>query len=204
MKQRSSSVLGFILFLTGSVAVAQGPPPAQGGNPPPPPQAPAPQQTPPPQQPRLGPAWAGAPQPAPRPEAMPQPGRPPMERAMGRWWNNPEMVEKLGVTADQKKKMEDIFQQHRLKLIDLNASLQKAEVTMEPLMAADQPDEAKIVAQIDRVAQARAELEKANARMLLGIRQVLTPEQWKKLQEERPAPAPVPGPAGTAPRPARR
>ena len=45
---------------------------------------------------------------------------------------------------------------------------------MEPLLAADQPDEGKILAQIDRVAQARAELEKANARMLLGLRRVLT------------------------------
>jgi hypothetical protein len=36
------------------------------------------------------------------------------------------------------------------------------------------------------VAQARAELEKANARMLLGFRGVLTQEQWKKLQAEDP------------------
>jgi len=33
----------------------------------------------------------------------------------------------------------------------------------------------------DKVADARAALEKANARMLLGIRQVLTPEQWSML-----------------------
>jgi Spy/CpxP family protein refolding chaperone len=109
-----------------------------------------------------------------------------MERGMGRWWKNPEMVEKLGVTTDQQKKMDDIFQQHRLKLIDLNASVEREEVTLEPMMAADQPDEARIVAQIDKVAQARAELEKANARMLLGIRRVLTPDQWKKLQAETP------------------
>jgi Spy/CpxP family protein refolding chaperone len=109
-----------------------------------------------------------------------------MERGMGRWWKNPQMVEKLGVNSDQQKKMDDIFQQHRLRLIDLHASVQREEVTLEPLMAADQPDEAKIVAQIDKVAQARAELEKANARMLLGIRRILTPEQWKKLQAERP------------------
>jgi hypothetical protein len=37
------------------------------------------------------------------------------------------------------------------------------------------------------VAQARAELEKANARFLLAIRGKLTPEQWKALQEERAA-----------------
>jgi len=118
-----------------------------------------------------------------------------MERAMGRWWNNPQMAEKLAVTGEQKKKMEDIFLEHRLKLIDLNASLQKAEAIMEPLMSADRPDEAKVLAQIDRVAQARAELEKQNARMLLAIRQVLTPDQWRKLQEERqPRPAVPPMP----------
>ena len=57
---------------------------------------------------------------------------------------------------------------------------------MEPLVAAESPDEAKIVAQIDKVAQARAELEKANARMLLGIRRLLTPEQWNQLKTGSP------------------
>jgi Spy/CpxP family protein refolding chaperone len=82
--------------------------------------------------------------------------------------------------------MDDIFQQNRLKLIDLNATLQKEEITLEPLVASDSPDEPKILSQIDRVAQARAELEKANAPFLLGIRRVLTQEQWKKLQAESP------------------
>jgi hypothetical protein len=40
------------------------------------------------------------------------------------------------------------------------------------------------------VAQARAELEKANARMLLGIRRVLNQDQWKKLQEAPQQPHP--------------
>jgi len=120
-----------------------------------------------------------------------QPGAPPMERALGagrmhgRWWNNPELAQQIGLTPDQQKKMDDIMQQHRLKLIDLNAALQKQETIMQPLMEADQPDEGKILAQIDAIAQARAELEKGNARMLLGIRQVLTPDQWKKLRALR-------------------
>jgi len=36
-------------------------------------------------------------------------------------------------------------------------------------LAAAQPDEPKILAQIDGAAQARAELEKAHARVLLGF-----------------------------------
>jgi len=102
----------------------------------------------------------------------------------GRWWSDPQTAEMLGLTGDQVKKMDDIFQQHRLKLIDLNASLEKEEAILEPLVGADQPDDNKVVAQIDRVAQARAELEKANSRMLWSVRRVLTPEQWKKLQSE--------------------
>jgi periplasmic protein CpxP/Spy len=120
-----------------------------------------------------------------------QPSRPPMERALmpglpGRWWDNPQMVQKLGINSDQQKKMDDIFQANRLRLVDLNATLQKEEITMEPLVSADTPDETRILSQIDKVAQARAELEKANARFLLGIRRVLTVDQWKKLQAEHP------------------
>jgi len=114
-------------------------------------------------------------------------GPPPMERSFraggpGRWWDNPNVAQQVGITDDQKKKMDDIFQQHKLQLIDLKAAVEKQEAIMEPLIQADQPDEAKILSQIDAIAQSRAELEKANARMLFGIRTVLTPDQWKKVR----------------------
>src|SRR5580658_251584 len=121
------------------------------------------------------------------------PHRPPMEREMGprgehaRWWNDQRTVDKFKLTDSQRKSMDDIYQQHRLTLVDLHATLEKAELAMEPMMREDQPDEGKILSQIDRVAQARAELEKANARMLLDLRKQLTPEQWKQIQTERAA-----------------
>ena len=115
------------------------------------------------------------------------PGAPPMERSFhgmdhGRWWDNPRVSAQIGLTDDQKKKMDDISQQHRLKIIDLDAGLKKQEAIMQPLIQADQPDEGKILSQIDAIASARAELEKDRARMLFSIRQTLTPDQWKKLQ----------------------
>jgi len=117
--------------------------------------------------------------------------RPPMERAFhlgphGRWWTNPDFVKKLSLTPDQQKKMDSVFEQSRPGLTDLLATVRKEEMAMEPLLSADQPDEGKILAQIDRLAAARAELEKANARMLLGLRRVLTPDQWKTLQANEP------------------
>lgn len=128
-------------------------------------------------------------------QMSPRPGlgghRPPFERAFGehgiegRWWNNPQVIQRLRLTDDQRKAFDQILLEHRESLIDLRANLEKAELAMEPLMGDDQPNESAILAQIDRVAQARAELEKANARYLLALRSKLTPEQWKQVQDFR-------------------
>jgi Spy/CpxP family protein refolding chaperone len=90
-------------------------------------------------------------------------------------------MQKIGVSDEQVMKIEKIFQDHRLQLIDLHAALEKQEAILEPLVEADQPEEAQVIAQIDKVAQARANLEKSDAQMLLAIRRVLTVDQWKKL-----------------------
>jgi periplasmic protein CpxP/Spy len=137
----------------------------------------------------LGAAGVLAAQEGPPPQM--RPNRPPMERAFragppGRWWTDPALVQRLGLTPDQQKRIDTLFQQNRLKLIDQSAGLQKEEAILEPLLEADRPDESQVLAQIDRIAQARAELEKANARMLLGFRGVLTLDQWKRLQAEEP------------------
>lgn len=105
---------------------------------------------------------------------------------MGRWWKNADVVQKLGLSDEQVQRIEKIFQDHRLRLIDVRANLERAEVTLQPMIESDSPDEAAVMKQIDKVAAQRAELEKANAQMLFAIRRVLTPEQWKKLQALQP------------------
>jgi Spy/CpxP family protein refolding chaperone len=105
------------------------------------------------------------------------------------FWRNAEFAKTVGLTTDQQKKMEEVFQQNRLNLIDLNGSLAKEESVLSSLMADLQPEEeSRVRSQIDRVAEVRAELEKTNARMLLGFRQVMTPEQWNKLSTSKPVP----------------
>lgn len=102
----------------------------------------------------------------------------------GIWWKNPDIIQKLNLTPDQQKRMDDIFQQSRIQLVHMKATLEEEQILLEPMLNANPPDFAKTLAQIDHIADARAGLEKANAKMLLGIRTVLTPDQWTKLQEE--------------------
>ena len=124
------------------------------------------------------------------------------------WWKDANVVQQLNLTPEQINRMDGIFDQSRLQLIDLRANLQKQEIMLEPMLSANPVDVAKASAQIDKVAQARAELEKANAKMLLGIRGVLSPDQWTKLNDRRGgrrrgdqpfgpgSPAPAQGPGG--------
>jgi Spy/CpxP family protein refolding chaperone len=118
----------------------------------------------------------------------------------GRWWKDAEVAKAIGLNDSQVQKIEQIFQNSRMKLVDVHANLQKEEFKLEPLLEADNPDENAVLSAIDRIAATRATLEKANAQMAFAIRRVLSPEQWKKLRSLRPArdhfPQPMRGPQG--------
>ncbi len=105
---------------------------------------------------------------------------------MGRWWKNSEVAKTLGLNDTQVQKIEKIFLDSRLKLIDDHANLEKEEVKLEPLLAAENPDEKAVLSAIDRITAARATEEKDFAEMAFAVRRVLTPEQWKKLRSMHP------------------
>jgi Spy/CpxP family protein refolding chaperone len=112
----------------------------------------------------------------------------------GMWWKNPMVVQRLSLTPEQTKKMDGIFQESRLQLIDLKANVEKQQVMLEPMLSANPVDTKAAMAQIDKVAQSRADLEKANAKMLLGIRATLTADQWTKLRSHGEGPGGQGGP----------
>ena len=121
----------------------------------------------------------------------------------GMWWKNPEVTARIGLTAEQQKRIGDLFLQSRLQLIHLHATLQEEQLMLGPLMSATPFEESKAVAQIDKIADTRADLEKTNAKMLLDIRSVLTADQWTKLRSHgrgmhRPGDREDRGPEGPA------
>ncbi|MEJ2009183.1 MAG: periplasmic heavy metal sensor [Acidobacteriota bacterium] len=104
---------------------------------------------------------------------------------MGQWWKNPEIAQKIGLTDQQKQQLDKISQEGRLKMIDLRANLEKQRVILGPMLQTYHPDEAQVLAQVDKVSQARAAVEKGRIQNMLATRNVLSEEQWKKLQDAR-------------------
>lgn len=103
----------------------------------------------------------------------------------GRWWDDKSMAKSLKLSNDQQTRMDTIFEQNRGTLLARFEAVQQAETQMEELSRSPAPDEAALFAQIDRVAQARAELEKANTHLLLQLRSEMDAGQIKKLEKSR-------------------
>jgi hypothetical protein len=77
-----------------------------------------------------------------------------------------------------------VFENHRQNLSDDSTQLDKQESQLAALLAADPVDHNAVLSQIDRVTQARADLERVNSAMTLEMREVLTAAQWQQLQSQ--------------------
>ncbi len=106
-------------------------------------------------------------------------------RGTAEWWRNPEIAEKIGLSDQQKQQLEKISLNGRLKMIDLRADLEKQHVVLGPMLRAFHPNEDQVLAQIEKVSQAQAALEKERVQTMLDSRNVLTEEQWNKLKNMR-------------------
>jgi len=117
------------------------------------------------------------------------------KQEMGAWWKNSDTVQQLGLSDSQVKQIESTFLEHKLRLIDANAEVQKAETRFKEVMDSDNPADPQLNPLLDKLISARGNLEREYTGMLLSVRRVLTPDQWKKLRtiqaEHMPGP---PGP----------
>jgi Spy/CpxP family protein refolding chaperone len=101
---------------------------------------------------------------------------------MGEWWKNSDLARKLKLTDQQIKQLSNIFYQHRLKLIDDQAEIEKQNLELQNLLDEDSPNEKQVGARVDRTLAARGKLEGEFTMMNLALRKTLTLDQWKQLK----------------------
>jgi Spy/CpxP family protein refolding chaperone len=111
-------------------------------------------------------------------------------RFNGAWWTNEALVQRLGLTDEQKARVERAYENHRQRLLTNTQSLEKEEAQLAQLLEAEQIDRNAILSQIDRVVQARGEVERVNSAMTLEMREALTRAQWAQLPVVSWLPAP--------------
>jgi len=103
------------------------------------------------------------------------------------WWRDAQFQKELGLSTDQSKRIDDIFQSTIPGLRHKKEELDQQEAELSRLIAAN-ADEQAVIRQVDRVEALRSSLNKMRTLLLLHMRQVLSPDQRAKLNrlyEER-------------------
>jgi Spy/CpxP family protein refolding chaperone len=106
----------------------------------------------------------------------------------GRWWDDRNLAMSIGLSKDQQRKMDTIFNNNKPAILDDYSKLQMAESKVQALMKQPQPDKERLFVQIDAVGRARAALEKVYMQMQLQIREQMQPEQIARLEKLREKP----------------
>ena len=95
-----------------------------------------------------------------------------------KWWHSDDFKRELGLTTEQTRRLEEIFQKAMPKLKVQKATLDEAEMRFTRLL--ERGDDATIMEQVNIVEAARSELNKARTMMLLDMKKILTADQWAK------------------------
>ena len=104
---------------------------------------------------------------------------------LGKWWQNSNIAKKLQLSDGQIAQLDQTFYDHKLKLIDYGADMEKQDLKLQTLLDADVPDEGQVEAQVDQVLAARGKLEREFTFMNLDLRKVLSLDQWRQLKTVR-------------------
>ncbi|MEK6397968.1 MAG: hypothetical protein V4734_07770 [Terriglobus sp.] len=103
----------------------------------------------------------------------------------GRWWDNKGFAKSLGLNGDQQKRMDHVFSQNRDMLQQRYDAFVKQQAKLDSLKRNSNASESELFTEIQRTAQARAELEQAYTHMQLQIKSELTPDQVNKLDTQQ-------------------
>jgi Spy/CpxP family protein refolding chaperone len=104
---------------------------------------------------------------------------------LGKWWQNSDIAKKLQLSDGQITQLDQTFYDHKLKLIDYGADMEKQDLKLQALLDADVPNEGQVEAQVDQVLAARGKLEREFTFMNLDLRKVLSLDQWRQLKVVR-------------------
>ncbi len=116
-----------------------------------------------------------------------------------KWWQSEKYQKQLVLTADQVRRIEEVFQKAMPKLKEKLTALAEAEAKFELLV--DKGDDGAIMDQVAVMEARRAELNTSRTLMLLDMMKVLSKDQWAKFRAMHQQPPPA---AATPPSPERK
>ena len=96
-----------------------------------------------------------------------------------KWWMSDQYKKELGLTTDQSRRLEEVFQAALPTLRSQKKALDDAEQQFQQVM--QRGNYSSVMEQVDHLEAARANLNRTRTMMLVNMRKLLTTDQWIKL-----------------------
>jgi len=100
----------------------------------------------------------------------------------GRWWQAPEIIEKLDVTADEQAKLDALALERERELIDLKGAVQRQELELEAILDQADFDRAACLDQFDNLLDARREVARKRFGFHVEVRELLGLDRYRELR----------------------
>lgn len=111
-------------------------------------------------------------------------GKESMGMPHGKWWKMPQAAEKLGLTQEEKEKLDEMYLEHRRQRVDLHARIQKERLELEELLDSETFDAKGCMARFERVQEAQNELAMERFKFLVQARELLGYDRYQQLKNE--------------------
>jgi multidrug efflux pump subunit AcrA (membrane-fusion protein) len=99
----------------------------------------------------------------------------------GRWWDDRAARQQVGITHDQQRRMDTIFDANKQAILSTYREYEKQKANLDALSKDPKVEQSKLFEAIDAANEAKTALQKARTQMLLQIRQQLGSDQVTKL-----------------------
>lgn len=96
---------------------------------------------------------------------------------------NPRMMERLDLNSEQKESLKLLRFETKKRNIKLRADVELSKTELRQLLSADVPDEAAVMAAIEKTGAAKIAMEKLHVEHILNTRAVIGPEKWHQLKQ---------------------
>jgi Spy/CpxP family protein refolding chaperone len=99
----------------------------------------------------------------------------------------PMIVQKLGLTDDQQKRLLSIFLDFGKTHATLDGQIQADMINILQIMLSDNPDRSKVEANVKEINRLQGDQMMAGVKAMFAAKDVLTPAQWKTFQSMIPS-----------------
>lgn len=101
---------------------------------------------------------------------------------MGKWWKMPQVADKLGLSQEEKEKLDSIYLQHRHQMIDFRGQVQKERLELEHLLDSRTFNAVACMDRFKKFVEARNNLTTERFKFLIQVRELLGLERFQQLK----------------------